>query len=123
MRLVTCGSICPNPGPDSTNANLGRRKQRCQPKLCNIKIAHLNIHSLKNREHYMLAKEIVLAKKLDIFTVSETWLDDTASDLEVEFAGFNIYRLDREPKVGGGVCVFVKQDFKVDHLYDLSRYC
>ena len=71
----------------------------------------------------MLAKEIVLAKKLDIFTVRETWLDNTASDLEVEFAGFNIYRLDREPKVGGGVCVFVKQDFKVDHLYDLSRYC
>ena len=120
MRLVTCGSICPNLGPDSTNANLGRCKQRCKPKLCNIKIAHLNIRSLKNREHYTLAKEIVLANKLDIFTVSETWLDDTVSDLEVEFAGFNIYRLDRETKVGGGVCVFVKQDFKVDRLYDLS---
>ena len=52
--------------------------------------------------------------------LSETWLDDTVSDLEVEFAGFNIYRLDRETKVGGGVCVFVKQDFKVDRLYDLS---
>ena len=120
VRLVTCGSICPNLGPDSTNANLGRRKQRCQPKLCNIKIAHLNIRSLKNREHYTLAKEIVLTNKLDIFTVSETWLDDTVSDLEVEFAGFNIYRLDRETKVGAGVCVFVKQDFKVDRLYDLS---
>jgi hypothetical protein len=125
VRLVTCGSICPNPGPDSTSTstnaiNLGRHKQRSQPKLCNIKIAHLNIRSLKNREHSTLAKEIVLANKLDIFTVSETWLDGTVSDLEVEFTGFNIYRLDRETKVGGGVCVFAKQDFKVECIHDLS---
>ena len=49
-----------------------------------MKIAHLNIRSLKNREHYILAKEAVHASKIDIFTVSETWLDSTVSDIEGE---------------------------------------
>ena len=120
VRLVACGSISPNPGPENTSALANSGRQRSRPKVCNIKIAHLNIRSLKNREHYILAKETVLVNKLDIFTVSESWLDNTVSDIEVEFPGFNIYRLDREIKIGGGVCVFVKQDFKVECLQDLS---
>ena len=125
MRLVICGSISPNPVPEgnpssppiSGNAN---GTHRIQTSLHNIKIAHLNIRSLKNREHYILAKETVFANNLDIFTVSETWLNSTVSDIELEFLGFNILRLDRETKTGGGVCIFVKQDFKVERLQDLS---
>lgn len=106
VQLVTCGSTCPNPGPDSTCAptnavNLGC-KQRTQPtrKLCNIKIANLDIRSLKNRQHYTIAKEIVqVNNKLDSFTISETCLDDTVSDLAVEFTGFRIYHLSRRRRL------------------------
>ena len=48
---------------------------------------------------YILAKEMVITNQLDIFTASETWLD-SYTDVEVEFPGFNIYRLDRENKPG-----------------------
>ena len=91
IRLVISGSICPNPGPDKTSVSTkpGKRNCRCQSDpLHNIKIAHLNIHSLKNGKHYILAKEAVCANKIDIFTVSETWLESKVSDIEVEFPGF-----------------------------------
>lgn len=86
VRLVISGSICPNPGPVKTSASTKPDKQnRCRFQsnpLQNINIAHLNIRSLKNNEHYILAKEAVCANKIVIkifFTVSETWLDSTVS--------------------------------------------
>ena len=91
----------PNPGPNKTSVStkFDKRNRRCQSHpLHNIKIAHLNIRSLKNREHYILA---VRANKLDIFAVSETWLDSTVSDIEVEFPGFHFHRLDRNIQTGG----------------------
>ena len=94
IRLVINRSICPNPGPDKTSVSTkpGKLSRRCQSDpLHNIKIAHLNIRSLKNREHYILAKEAVRANKIDIFTLSETWLDSTVSDIEVEFPGFHLH--------------------------------
>ena len=42
----------------------------------------------------------------DIFTVSETW-DYSVMDLEVEIPGYDVYRLDRHEKTGGGVCACV----------------
>ena len=74
----------------------------------NVKIGHLNIRSLKNREHYILTRELVTEKEFDIFTISETWLNNLVTDVEVEFPGFNMHRLDRENKMGGGVCAFVR---------------
>ena len=64
----------------------------------NIKIAHLNIRSLKNKEHYLLVQELVLKQNFDIFTISETWLDDSVTNTEIEFSGYDLYRLDRVGK-------------------------
>lgn len=56
----------------------------------------------------------------DIFTVSETWLDNSITDLEVEIPGYDVYRLDRHEKTGGGVCTYVRESYKTKHLHDLS---
>ena len=80
----------------------------------NIKVGHLNIRSLKNREHYILIRELVIEKDFDIFTISETWLNKTVTDVEVEIPGYMIYRLDRDKKLGGGVCAFVKEGYKTE---------
>lgn len=76
----------------------------------NTRITHLNIRSIKNREHFILTKELVMKND------SESWLDNTVQDLEVEIPTYNIYRLDRLNKSGGGVCAFVKNCFKVECL-------
>lgn len=46
----------------------------------NVKIAHLNIRLLKCCEHRVLVKEGVLENKFDIFTISETWLNNSGTE-------------------------------------------
>lgn len=86
-----------NPGM-SNNSNEIKKQQR------HLRVAHLNIHSIKNREHY----------------ISKSGLDNTVTDADVQISGYNIFRLDRLNKVGGGVCVFASDRFKIERLDDLS---
>ena len=58
-----------NPGP-----------QNFSVKESGGKNAHLNTRSLKRREHFILVRETILENKVDVFTISETWLDDSISD-------------------------------------------
>ena len=66
-----------------------------------MKIAHLNARSLKYREHYVLVKETILANKFDAFIISETWLDNSVTNLEIEVPGYDLNRVDCENKNGG----------------------
>ena len=102
-----------DPGPN--NYTVGTQK-----KTNNVKNAHLNVRSLKRREHFILVKESILANKFDVFTISETWLNNTVSDLELEIPGYSLHRLDRQTKKGGGVCVYVLQSYKTEVLGEIS---
>ena len=104
----------------TNNCNKSSRPRGRRETTGNIKIAHLNIRSLKNREHLILAKETVISNKIDIFTISESWLDSSVSDAEVEFPGYILHRLDRVNKHGGGVCAFVRQEYRAERLSDIS---
>ena len=115
VRLA--GDVELNPGMTNNGTKAKRQPQQQQ----NIQIAHLNARSIKNGEHHIQTKDLVLKTEYDIFTVSETWLDSTVSDTEVEIPGYNIYRLDRLNKIGGGVCAFVRDGYKVEPMDDLSK--
>lgn len=52
--------------------------------------------------------------------MSETWLNGTVQDLEIEIPGYVIHRLDRQNSRGGGVCAYVSRNFKVEYLSDIS---
>ncbi|CAB4017364.1 Hypothetical predicted protein, partial [Paramuricea clavata] len=84
-----------NPEPNNYSTSDSRTTK------INVKIAHLNVRSLKCREHYVLVKETILTNKFDIFTISETWLDNSVTDVEFEVPGYKLYRVDRENKKGG----------------------
>ena len=47
-------------------------------------------------------------------------MDNSISDIELDIPGYDIHRLDRTNKLGGGVCAFVKQNLKVECLQHLS---
>ena len=104
-----------NPGP--ANCSSGNKSEKSNS---NVKIAHLNVRSLKCREHFVLVKYAVLENKFDIFTVSETWLNSSVTDLEIEIPGYAIYRIDRQAKVGGGVCAYVSRNYRTEYLSDIS---
>ena len=59
-------------------------------------------------------------QQFDIFTVSETWLNSSVTDLEIEIPGYVIYRIDRQARVGGGVCAYVSRNYRTEYLSDIS---
>lgn len=100
-----------NPGPNgSFNCSVKANTRNIN----NVKIAHLNVRSLKCRDHFLLVKETILSNKFDVFTISESWLDASVSDLEIEVPGYNIYRVDRSNKTGGGICAYVLNTYRTE---------
>ena len=80
-----------NPGPHgSFNCSVKANTRNIN----NVKIAHLNVRSLKCLDHFLLVKETILSNKFDVFTISEAWLDASVSDLKIEVPGYYIYRVD-----------------------------
>ena len=106
-----------NPGPNgSFNSSVTANTRNIN----NIKIAHLNVRSLKCWDHFLLVKETILSNKFDVFTISESWLDASVSDLEIEVPGYNIYRVDRSNKTGGGICAYVLNAYRTELMGDIS---
>ena len=82
-------------------------------------VSHLNIRSLSSKLDELrdlLGRESGLSMA---FGVSETWLDGTIADAEVEIAGFRSYRRDRGVR-GGGIMVYVSEVVKSMRRQDLE---
>ena len=60
-------------------------------------------------------------KDYDVFAVSESWLNSTVTNADVEIDGYKLTRLDRLGKSGGGVCVYTRSSLKVKRLKDMSE--
>ena len=60
-------------------------------------------------------------KEYGILAVSESWLNSSVTNAEVEIEGYNLIRLDRPKHRAGGVCVYVRRSLKSKVLKDLSR--
>ena len=85
-----------------------------------LQIAHLNVRSVKERNHLIQLRELMREKNYDVLAISESWLNSTTTNAEVEIAGYKITRLDRTKKVGGGVCVYTRSSLKVKRLKEMS---
>ena len=58
--------------------------------------------------------------KIYQLSISESWLHYSDSDLEVQFPGYSLFRLDRSERKGGGVCAFANSNFKYFQVKELS---
>ena len=65
-----------------------------------VRIGHLNVRSLKNRDHLVQLRSLVQENGLGILAVSESWLNSSVKNAEVMIQGYKISRLDREKKIG-----------------------
>ena len=110
--------------PIQTNINLNSRPSftRSQTNVLHkLKIAHLNIRSLRNTSHLIETKELVKSHKIDVLTRSKTWLNSTVTNGEIAIDDYKIFRQDRLHKKGGGVCAFVKKVLKVTIINELTN--
>ena len=78
---------------------------------------HLNVRSIlpKMSEVRYLAKESTAA----VLGFSETWVDDTVTDSEMNIDGYTLYRKDR-CRNGGGVCCYVRNDLSSTRRKDME---
>ena len=97
------GDISRNPGP-------GYRSLGDINRNGSLKIAHLNIRSLRHKADLLRLKGLY-TKTLDILSLSETWLDKSFEDPDVALPGFSCVRMDRTgaKKGFGGVAIYVNQ--------------
>ena len=122
LSLVRSGDVYPLPGPNrQTNSAMLDIPKELKS---NIKVAFLNVRSLKSRVHFCLVKETILQNKFDILTISETWTDLTVSDASLEISGYQFFRQDRgSQKSWGGLCIYAKSNLKITVLDDLLLAC
>ena len=102
-RLLLAGDIELNPGPGAPSTTTA-----AAPPLQELTIHHTNVRSLKKQLGSLRAYAPVLARN-DVFSFSETWLNDTVADSELElgFSEHTWFRRDRA-RLGGGVACAVR---------------
>ena len=86
----------------------------------NVTIGHLNINRLRFKMDNL--QSLFNTHKIHIMGITETWLDNTISDGEVQIPGYRLFRHDRQGKAGGGVCICVHHSVKV-RLLPLGHLC
>ena len=113
MLLLMCGDVHPNPGPPEMNTN----------QL--LSICHMNVNSLYVRTDQNPSYKIdeiystyCVDKNCDIICISETWLNDTIPNCNIELPGYNIYRRDRADGYGG-VMVYVSNSLIVHEIIEM----
>ena len=90
-----------------------------------LKLVHLNIRSLVKKVDKL---RLILKENLvDVFTISETWLQPHLNSGLVEIDGYRIFRMDRKAgggnkKRGGGLLTYVNAKFssQCEALEDLD---
>ncbi len=78
---------------------------------------HLNARSLlpKISELKIVAQRTTAA----VISISETWLDETITNQEIQIDNYSVVRSDRS-RNGGGVCMFIRNDIAFSILEDLK---
>ena len=86
------------------------------------------VHSSAEITLFLLKKRSCQNYKFDVFTISESMLDSSVSDLEIEIPGYSIHTEEgfvpivlQSYTTGGVVCAYVLQSYKTEVLSDLSN--
>lgn len=86
-----------------------------EPLPSGLRVCHLNVRSAKNKieELTILANQY----KIDVLTLSETWLHNSIQDVCITIDGYEQHRLDRKVrnKKGGGLLIYVNEFYNSDH--------
>ena len=79
---------------------------------------HLNVNSLLNKIDEL--RTIVKKSKASVFGITETKIDSSINDEELNIDGYNIIRSDRN-RHGGGVACYIKNDISFNRKDNFSN--
>jgi hypothetical protein len=108
LLILLSGNVEINPGP-SNNLFLN--------------IGHINARSLRSEDKFEEIVSLVLDLKLDIFAVSETWLNDSISADSLQIPSFSpMFHLDRSnSRRAGGVALYISSSLVAKRRLDLEK--
>ncbi|KAI5707997.1 hypothetical protein M8J77_014311 [Diaphorina citri] len=81
-----------------------------------LSVAHLNARSMHPTDKFVELSNILTGTGCDIFCVTESWLDSTITDSEISILGYRVIRNDRVGRRGGGVAVYLNEQFSYQVL-------
>ena len=84
----------------------------------NLSVMHFNSRSL-NKNFTDIKDYLGLFKKINIVTVSETWLDNEKLQ-KVEMEGYELFTSNRTNRVGGGVATYVDTAFRCSLVKNMT---
>ena len=101
--LLLSGNISTNPGPNQ-NRNINHSNNNRLPfQKSGIHITHLNVNSLLPKLDEI--KDFILHTKPTVFGISESKLDNSISNSEIDINEYIIIRSDRNRHGGGKSCL------------------
>ena len=121
-----CGDVHPCPGPGQSIKNNSRGSRSSFNFTTDFKnfqkrglhFIHINVRSLLPKLHEVTL--LATNTKATCICVTETWLDDSVPDSEIQIDNYCILRKDRNRR-GGGVCVYIRKDFSFNQRCDLDN--
>ena len=109
-RLILSNDVHPNPGP------------QFESRTNNFTFGHLNARSLNNEDKLDEISMLIEDHNVDIFAISETWLDSQIPQSAVAIPGYGSpLRRDRSlNQRGGGVALYCSHSIVVNRKMDLE---
>ena len=75
---------------------------------------------MTSHKKLFLVKQTIIQDNYDIVVVSESWLDPSTTNNDIQIPGHIIFRQDRDPhKSGGGIVVYIRNSFKASIIDNL----
>ena len=92
----------------------GQRWRACARGRDDICIASININAISQKilplQHYLYRSQT------DVCLIQETWLKASVPQRFTTFPGYNVVRVDRSGRTGGGVAILVRDSFTLSRL-------
>ena len=105
ILLILSGDISLNPGPCQTRLNDDKTWDPLKTKC--LHLCHLNVNSLLSKIDEI--RDIANLTKPAVLGITESKLDSSVTNMEVNINGYSIIRNDRN-RHGGGVACYIKND-------------
>ena len=83
-----------------------------------LHFVHLNVRSILHKISEL--RILFKSKSLAIIAFTETWLNDSMNDEEINIDGYKVVRRDRSSGPGGGVCLYIRNDIAFNINVDMQ---
>ena len=111
----------PPPTPVSPKRQATIQGQQTLKEAKGTKIAHINTGNGGLHYHLVEVTQIIIEYKLDVLTISETWLTDSIKDDMIKIDGYQFVRKDNNGDIGmQGVGMYIRDDIPYTLRSDLD---